>query len=142
MRNMVRKGRQSLFHFDLTAVGFTGVLLLLAWFGRPLCLGHEPLAEIELDLAYMAQPLGEERWITLLSSWLAQLQAELPAPLQAGSYSLGLQFWMTRRSPSSTLNGASNPSPPTCFRCGPEDALNPSRACHRVGRHRHFYPHR
>ena len=33
--NMVRKGRQSLFHFGLTAVGFTGVLLLLAWFGRP-----------------------------------------------------------------------------------------------------------
>ena len=30
MRNMVRKGRQSLFHFGLTAVGFTGVLLLLA----------------------------------------------------------------------------------------------------------------
>ena len=35
MRNMVRKGRQSLFHFGLTAVGFTGVLFLLAWFGRP-----------------------------------------------------------------------------------------------------------
>ena len=35
MRNMVRKGGQSLFHFGLTAVGFTGVLLLLAWFGRP-----------------------------------------------------------------------------------------------------------
>ena len=35
MRNMVRKGRQSLFHFALTAVGFSGVLLLLAWFARP-----------------------------------------------------------------------------------------------------------
>ena len=35
MRNMVRKGRQSLFHFGLTAIGFTSVLLLLAWFGRP-----------------------------------------------------------------------------------------------------------
>tara|TARA_E500000178_G_scaffold205013_2_gene202660 strand:+ start:1678 stop:1800 length:123 start_codon:yes stop_codon:yes gene_type:complete len=35
MRNMVRKGRQSLFHFALTAVGFGGVLLLLAWFARP-----------------------------------------------------------------------------------------------------------
>ena len=35
MRKIVRKGRQSLFHFGLTAVGFTGVLLLLAWFGRP-----------------------------------------------------------------------------------------------------------
>ena len=42
------------------------------------------LAEIELDLAYAGpDPLGEERWITLFSSWLAQLQAELPAPLQA-----------------------------------------------------------
>ena len=51
------------------------------------------LAEIELDLAYGGpDPLGEERWTTLLTSWLAQLQAELPAPLQAGSYSLGLQF--------------------------------------------------
>jgi hypothetical protein len=36
MRNMVRKGRQSLLHFGLTAVGFSAVLLLLAWFGRPI----------------------------------------------------------------------------------------------------------
>lgn len=35
MRNMVRKGRQSLLHFGLTAVGFSAVLLLLAWFARP-----------------------------------------------------------------------------------------------------------
>ena len=35
MRNMVRKGRQSLLHFGLTALGFAGVLLLLAWFARP-----------------------------------------------------------------------------------------------------------
>jgi hypothetical protein len=35
MRNMVRKGRQSLLHFGLTAVGFAAVLLLLAWFARP-----------------------------------------------------------------------------------------------------------
>lgn len=35
MRNMVRKGRQSLVHFGLTAVGFSAVLFLLAWFGRP-----------------------------------------------------------------------------------------------------------
>ncbi|PZV02668.1 MULTISPECIES: DUF3285 domain-containing protein [Synechococcales] len=35
MRNMVRKGRQSLLHFGLTAVGFSGLLFLLAWFGRP-----------------------------------------------------------------------------------------------------------
>jgi hypothetical protein len=35
MRNMVRKGRQSLLHFGLTAVGFSSLLLLLAWFARP-----------------------------------------------------------------------------------------------------------
>jgi len=35
MRNMVRKGRQSLFHFGLTALGLTGFLLLVAWLGRP-----------------------------------------------------------------------------------------------------------
>jgi hypothetical protein len=36
MRNMVRKGRQSLLHFGLTAVGFIGFILLVAWFGRPI----------------------------------------------------------------------------------------------------------
>lgn len=36
MRNMVRKGRQSLLHFGLTAVGLVGFLLLLAWLGRPI----------------------------------------------------------------------------------------------------------
>ena len=35
MRNMVRKGRQSLFHFGLTALGITGFLVLIAWLGRP-----------------------------------------------------------------------------------------------------------
>ncbi|MFZ0408345.1 MAG: DUF3285 domain-containing protein [Cyanobium sp.] len=35
MRNMVRKGRQSLLHFGLTALGLTGFLLLIAWLGRP-----------------------------------------------------------------------------------------------------------
>jgi hypothetical protein len=35
MRNMVRKGRQSLVHFGLTAAGFSLLLFLLAWFGRP-----------------------------------------------------------------------------------------------------------
>lgn len=35
MRNMVRKGRQSLLHFGLTALGLTGFLLLVAWLGRP-----------------------------------------------------------------------------------------------------------
>ena len=35
MRNMVRKGRQSLWHFGLTALGLTGFLVLIAWLGRP-----------------------------------------------------------------------------------------------------------
>lgn len=35
MRNMVRKGRQSLLHFGLTALGLMAFLLLLAWLGRP-----------------------------------------------------------------------------------------------------------
>ena len=35
MRNMVRKGRQSLFHFGLTSLWLTGFLLLIAWLGRP-----------------------------------------------------------------------------------------------------------
>ena len=35
MRNMVRKGRQSLFHFGLTAAGFLGFIVLVAWLGRP-----------------------------------------------------------------------------------------------------------
>ena len=35
MRTMVRKGRQSLFHFGLTALGLTGFLVLIAWLGRP-----------------------------------------------------------------------------------------------------------
>ena len=35
MRNMVRKGRQSLLHFGLTALGLSGFLVLVAWLGRP-----------------------------------------------------------------------------------------------------------
>ena len=35
MRNMVRKGSQSLLHFGFTAVGLTGFLVLIAWLGRP-----------------------------------------------------------------------------------------------------------
>ena len=35
MRNMVRKGRQSLLHFGLTAVGLIGFITLVAWLGRP-----------------------------------------------------------------------------------------------------------
>ena len=35
MRNMVRKGSKSLFHLSLTAAGFIGFILLVAWLGRP-----------------------------------------------------------------------------------------------------------
>ncbi len=35
MKNMVRKGSQSLFHFGLTAFGFVGFILIVAWLGRP-----------------------------------------------------------------------------------------------------------
>ena len=35
MRNMVRKGRQSLLHFGLTALGLLGFLVLIATLGRP-----------------------------------------------------------------------------------------------------------
>ena len=35
MRNMVRKGRQSVLHFGLTAVGFLGFIVVVAWLGRP-----------------------------------------------------------------------------------------------------------
>ncbi|KEF42546.1 MAG: hypothetical protein ER33_05725 [Cyanobium sp. CACIAM 14] len=35
MRNMVRKGRQSLVHFGLTALGLSAFLVLIAWLGRP-----------------------------------------------------------------------------------------------------------
>ena len=35
MRNMVRKGKLSLFHFGLTALGFIGFIVLVAWLGKP-----------------------------------------------------------------------------------------------------------
>ena len=35
MKNMVRKGSQSLYHFGLTAFGFIGFILLLAVLGKP-----------------------------------------------------------------------------------------------------------
>ena len=35
MRNMVRKGRQSLWHFFLTTVGLVGVLVGLAYLTKP-----------------------------------------------------------------------------------------------------------
>ncbi len=35
MKNMVSKGKQSIFHFFLTAVGFTFFILIIAFLGRP-----------------------------------------------------------------------------------------------------------
>ncbi len=35
MRNMVRKGSQSLIHFAFTAAGLFVFIVLLAWFARP-----------------------------------------------------------------------------------------------------------
>jgi len=35
MKNMVRKGSQSLFHFGLTALGFLGFIILVAVLGKP-----------------------------------------------------------------------------------------------------------
>ena len=35
MKNMVRKGSQSLSHFGLTALGFLGFILLVAVLGKP-----------------------------------------------------------------------------------------------------------
>ncbi len=35
MKNMVRKGNQSLYHFGLTTLGFLGFILLVAVLGKP-----------------------------------------------------------------------------------------------------------
>ena len=35
MKNMVRKGNQSLIHFGFTACGFIVFILFVAWLGRP-----------------------------------------------------------------------------------------------------------
>ena len=35
MKNMVRKGSQSLYHFGLTTLGFLGFILLVAVLGKP-----------------------------------------------------------------------------------------------------------
>ena len=35
MKNMVRKGSQSLYHFTLTTLGFLGFILLVAVLGKP-----------------------------------------------------------------------------------------------------------
>jgi probable rRNA maturation factor len=68
-----------------------------------------PAAPVDLDLAFAADgqlapglrqaagawvdPLeGADPWHALLSGWLGQLSPELPAPLQAAAYSLGLSL--------------------------------------------------
>jgi probable rRNA maturation factor len=68
-----------------------------------------PAAPADLDLAFAADPQlapelrqaagawldpleAADRWHTLLSGWLAQLAAELPAELRASAYSLGLNL--------------------------------------------------
>ncbi len=35
MKNMVRKGSKSIQHFGLTAIFLLGLILLIAWIGRP-----------------------------------------------------------------------------------------------------------
>ncbi len=35
MRNMVRKGRQSILHLSFTAFGFITFILIVAWLGKP-----------------------------------------------------------------------------------------------------------
>ena len=35
MRNMVSKGNKSIMHFSITAFGFIGFIILIAWLGRP-----------------------------------------------------------------------------------------------------------
>tara|TARA_Y100001968_G_scaffold318845_1_gene349613 strand:+ start:602 stop:793 length:192 start_codon:yes stop_codon:yes gene_type:complete len=35
MRNMVRKGNQSISHFGFTALAFIAFILILAWLGKP-----------------------------------------------------------------------------------------------------------
>ncbi len=35
MKNMVRKGSQSFLHFGLTAIGFIGFIIVIAWLVRP-----------------------------------------------------------------------------------------------------------
>jgi len=68
-----------------------------------------PAGSIDLDLAFqtiddlpptllgdaqaLVDPLaGSGAWADLLGPWLSQLQAELPPPLQAGAYCLGLSL--------------------------------------------------
>ena len=97
-----------------------------------------PAGSIDLDLAFqtgddlppnlwadavglaeaqvLVDPLaGSEAWADLLGHWLGQLQAELPPPLQAGAYCLGLslvsdaeiaelnQDWRQKQGPTDVL---------------------------------------
>ena len=91
-----------------------------------------PAGSIDLDLAFqtgddlppalwadaqaLVDPLaGSGTWADLLSHWLGQLQAQLPPPLQAGAYCLGLslvsdaeiaelnQDWRQKQGPTDVL---------------------------------------
>ena len=91
-----------------------------------------PAGSIDLDLAFqtiddlpptllgdaqaLVDPLaGSGAWADLLGPWLSQLQAELPPPLQAGAYCLGLslvsdaeiaelnQDWRQKQGPTDVL---------------------------------------
>ena len=68
------------------------------------------------DAQALVDPLaGSGAWADLLSHWLSQLQAELPPPLQAGGYCLGLslvsdaeiaelnQDWRQKQGPTDVL---------------------------------------
>ena len=95
------------------------------------------IARIDLDLAFAADPdlapelqdaagpwcappQAETDWQQLLAGWLEALQAELPAQLQADSYSLGLslvddaeiaalnQDWRAKAGPTDVLAFAAN----------------------------------
>jgi len=68
------------------------------------------------DAKALVDPLaGSGAWADLLGHWLSQLQAELPPPLQAGAYCLGLslvsdaeiaelnQDWRQKQGPTDVL---------------------------------------
>jgi len=75
------------------------------------------------DAQALVDPLaGSGTWADLLSHWLSQLQAELPPPLQAGAYCLGLslvsdaeiaelnQDWRQKQGPTDVLAFAAQES--------------------------------
>jgi probable rRNA maturation factor len=53
---------------------------------------HLPPELVAAAGPWCAPPEAEASWQGLLAGWLEQLQAELPAPLQAQAYSLGLSL--------------------------------------------------